>query len=87
MDSEARTLRNVSIVLVTLWIYVGCAALACWLTGARFPGMMRLHQIVDLPPLTLTVSLVIFLIIMGSIVWLWFVLSPRTDSKGGEHDL
>ena len=68
MDSEARTLRNVSIVLVTLWIYVGCAALACWLTGARFPGMMRLHQIVDLPPLTLTVSLVIFLIIMHSLV-------------------
>lgn len=86
MDSEARTLRNVSIVLVTLWIYVGCAALACWLTGARFPGMMRLHQIVDLPPLTLTVSLVIFLIIMGGIIWLWFFLSPRTDSKGGEHD-
>lgn len=86
MDSEARVLRNVSVALVTLWIYVGCARVACWLTGARFPGMMRLHQIVGLPLLTLAVSLVIFLIIMGAIVWLWVRVSTRMDSKGGERD-
>ena len=71
MDSESRMLRNVVITLGACWVYVGCVWVACALTGASFPGVASLVRIVSLPAVTLVVSLVLFVALVGGVVWAW----------------
>lgn len=83
MDSESRMLRNVVITLGACWVYVGCVWVACALTGASFPGVASLVRIVSLPAVTLVVSLVLFVALVGGVVWAWWSWVPGGAAGGG----
>lgn len=83
MDSESRMLRNVVITLGACWVYVGCVWVACALTGASFPGVASLVRIVSLPAVTLVVSLVLFVALVGGVVWAWWSWVPGGVAGGG----
>ena len=83
MDSESRMLRNVVITLGACWVYVGCVWVACALTGASFPGVASLVRIVSLPAVTLVVSVVLFVALVGGVVWAWWSWVPGGVAGGG----
>ena len=83
MDSESRMLRNVVIALGACWVYVGCVWVACALTGASFPGVASLVRIVSLPAVTLVVSVVLFVALVGGVVWAWWSWVPGGVAGGG----
>lgn len=86
MDSESRMLRNVVIALGACWVYVGCAWVACVLTGATFPGVVSLVRIASLPVVTLVVSVVLFVGLVAGVVWVWFSWVPGGSRGGGPQD-
>lgn len=83
MDSDSRMLRNVVIALGACWVYVGCVWVACALTGASFPGVASLVRIVSLPAVTLVVSVVLFVALVGGVVWAWWSWVPGGVAGGG----
>lgn len=83
MDSDSRMLRNVVITLGACWVYVGCVWVACALTGASFPGVASLVRIVSLPAVTLVVSVVLFVALVGGVVWAWWSWVPGGVAGGG----
>ena len=83
MDSDSRMLRNVVITLGACWVYVGCVWVACAFTGASFPGVASLVRIVSLPAVTLVVSVVLFVALVGGVVWAWWSWVPGGVAGGG----